>query len=164
MLPTGEHKPAMMSAIRELVDFIGDRQLDQKLGEALNDTFGQGTAKYSNLVMLLRHGIEEGWACYTEILGPDYRRGRIADPSTETRGFSIESSMIKDRVGNYHVHTRGEINMVAPIDETGQFCGQGAGWSVFAPGSEHYPTVTGGKVTTLFLLPNGEIEYRAPRS
>ena len=44
MLPTGEHKPAMMSAIRELVDFIGDRQLDQKLGEALNETFGQGTA------------------------------------------------------------------------------------------------------------------------
>jgi 2-hydroxylaminobenzoate mutase len=162
MLPNGEHKPQMLTALRKLTAFIGSRALDKALEEDLNLAYGAGTENYKELARLLDAGVEEGWACYSEIAGPDYRRGRIADPSQDMRGFSIESGMMKDKVGNYHQHTTGEINMVVPVDKTGKFCGRGAGWQVFEPRSCHFPRASDGKITTLFLLPNGEIEYKAP--
>jgi len=164
MLPNGEHKPQMLAALRRLTDFIGTRHLDSKLEHDLNATYGADTDNYAELVRLLNHGISEGCSCYSEITGPDYRRGQIAEPSADFSGFSIESSMIKNVKGKYHRHTRGEINMVIPIDPTGQFCGKGAGWTVFEPGSCHFPEVTGGKINTIYLLPNGEIEYKTPPS
>lgn len=159
VLPTGPHKPAMMAAIGRLLDFIGGRPLDSELEKDLNDRYGAATDGYAELLRLLRIGIDEGWACYAEIDGPDYRRGRLAKPTPETQGFSVESGMLKDVLGNYHRHPLGEINMIGPVDPTGRFCGYGAGWKVFEPNSQHYPTVSGGKVTMLFFLPGGEIEY-----
>lgn len=159
VLPTGAHKPELMAAIDRLLAFIGDRALDAVLEKDLNDQYGANTEGYAELLRLLRIGIDEGWACYAEIDGPDYRRGRIAKPSIETRGFSVESGMLKDVLGNYHRHPLGEINMIGPVDPTGRFCGHGAGWKVFEPNSQHYPTVSGGKVTMLFFLPGGQIEY-----
>lgn len=159
VLPSGPHKAEFMGQVVALLDFIGDRPLDQQLEAALNDAYGASTHRYASLLRLLRVGISEGWACYAEIDGPDYRRGRIAKPSIETHGFSVETGMLKDVPGNYHRHPRGEINMIGPVDPTGRFCGHGAGWKVFPPDSRHYPTVTGGKVTMLFFLPGGEIEY-----
>lgn len=161
VLPNGPHKDEFMREVRALLDFIGNRSLDQTLENSLNHHYGAGTQHYARLLRLLRVGIDEGWACYAEIDGPDYRRGRIAKPSTDTHGFSVETGMLKDVLGNFHCHPRGEINMIGPVDPTGRFCGSGAGWKVFPPDSRHYPTVTGGKVTMLFFLPNGEIEYVA---
>ena len=161
-LPEGASKPAMLEAVRELLDFIGEKPLDAELQVQLNDRFGPATERFATLLALLRKGIDEGWACYAEIAGPDYRRGRIAQASGGTHGFTVESGMLRNVPGNYHRHPRGEINMIGPVDETGKFCGSGAGWRVFPPNSSHFPTVTGGTVTLLFLLPNGEIEYRDP--
>ena len=161
-LPTGPSKPAMMAAVKRLLDFIGGKPLDKNLEALLNEHYGAGTPGYAELLKLLRKGGEEGWAFYAEITGPDYRRGRIATPSGETHGLSVESGLLTNVKGNYHRHPLGEINMIGPVDATGQFCGHGAGWKVFPPDSEHYPTVTGGAVTMLFFLPNGEIEYKSP--
>lgn len=149
----------MMAAVADLLAFVGGRPLNDELEQALNLHYGADTEPYRNLLALLRTGIEEGWACYAEIDGPDYRRGRIASAAPETHGFSVESGMLKDVLGNYHRHPRGEINMIGPVDPDGRFCGSGAGWKVFGPDTRHYPTVTGGKVTMLFFLPDGEIEY-----
>jgi len=162
MLPTGAHKPAFMNAVHTLLDFIGAKPLGKALEVQLNEHYGPDTAAYSELLRLLRTGIDEGWACYAEITGPDYRRGRIAESSPATNGFSVETGKLRNVLGNYHRHPMGEINMIGPVDETGQFCGHGAGWKVFEPGSRHFPTVTGGTVTMLFLLPHGEIEYQDP--
>jgi hypothetical protein len=162
VLPTGPHKPILMAAVDKLLDFIKDKPLDAQLEAELNDLYGAATENYQELLGLLRTGIEEGWACYAEIDGPDYRRGRLAKPSSETHGFSVETGMLKNVLGNYHEHPLGEINMIGPVDATGQFCGSGAGWKVFPPKSRHYPTVTGGKVTMLFFLPEGKIEYLTP--
>lgn len=159
ILPTGPHKSALMNAVAELLNDIHAMPLDSQLEAFLNDRYGAHTDRYARLLQLLRTGIEEGWACYAEIDGPDYRRGRLAKPSADTRGFSVETGMLKDVLGNYHRHPQGEINMIGPVDATAQFCGHGAGWKVFPPDSRHYPTVTGGKVTMLFFLPSGEIEY-----
>lgn len=161
-LPDGPSKPAMLGAVHELLDFIDGKPLDEQLEIQLNQRYGAHTEGYRRLLTLLRQGIDEGWACYSEIDGPDYLRGRIAEASAATHGFTVESGKLKNVRGNYHRHPKGEINMIGPVDATGQFCGSGAGWRVFAPDTMHYPTVTGGLVTLLFFLPEGQIEYRVP--
>lgn len=161
-LPSGPSKPALIEAVRELLDFVGDKPLDAALEAQLNERYGASTYRFNRLLTLLRAGIAEGWACYNEITGPDYRRGRIAPASDATHGFTVESGKLRNVLGNYHRHPRGEINMIGPVDATGQFCGHGAGWRVFEPDSRHYPTVTGGTVTLLFFLPGGQIEYQDP--
>ena len=158
-LPTGTNKPALISRLDELIAFIGARELDAELEAALNDEFGPHTTRFQEIKRLLRTGIEEKWACYAEIGGPDYRRGRLGVAPGSPHEFVIESARLKDVKGNYHLHPLGEINMIQPIDSEGRFCGSGEGWKVFAPGTSHYPTVTGGACTFVFLLPKGEIEY-----
>jgi hypothetical protein len=163
MLPSGPHKARMLELVGEVCAYIGNHPLDDALAERLNSRFGVRTPGYEEMSQLLQRGVEEQWAAYVEIEGPDYRRGRIADPSSETVGLSVESGLLANVKGQYHCHTRGEINMIIPLEPGANFCGTGAGWRVFAPMSEHYPTVAG-RALILFFLPGGEIEYRAPPS
>lgn len=159
-LPTGPHKPELVARLEQLVAFIGDSPLDAVLEDRLNRHFGPQTPAFREMTRLLRIGIGEGWACYAEIGGTDYRRGRLGVAGDGVHDFVIESARLKDVKGNYHRHPLGEINMIQPVDPDGRFCGSGQGWKVFAPGTSHYPTVTGGACTFIFLLPKGEIEYR----
>ena len=158
-LPTGAHKSQLMAHLNSLIEFIGDSPLDEKLETRLNTTFSQQSKKYQEMTRLLRIGIEEGWACYEVINGENYRRGRLANSSNDVHEFAIQSACLKDVKGNYHTHTLGEINMIQPVDSSSTFCGAGAGWKVFAPGTSHHPTVEGGLCTFIFLLPKGKIEY-----
>ncbi|NWA45683.1 DUF4863 family protein [Pseudomonas gingeri] len=162
VLPSGPSKPEMMAAVASVLSFLKDKPLDEQLEIELNQRFGATSEVYSELLRLLRVGIEEGWACYAEIDGPDYRRGQLAKSTENANGYSVETGMLKNVLGNYHLHPQGEINMIGPEDDGATFCGNGAGWKVFAPGSQHFPTVKGGKVTMLFFLPGGEIEYMDP--
>ena len=50
--------------------------------------------------------------------------------------------------------------MIMPIDSSARFDGQSEGWKVYAPDSGHFPIVTGGKAWILYLLPNGEIDFK----
>jgi hypothetical protein len=49
--------------------------------------------------------------------------------------------------------------MIVPITGEARFDGKGRGWYVYAPGSSHAPTVTGGSAYVLYLLPDGAIEF-----
>lgn len=158
-LPSGSHKPKLIAHLDELIAFIGDRELDAELEAALNDKYGAHTPHFQEIKRLLRLGIDEQWACYVEIDGADYRRGRIGTAPDSTHDFVIESARLRNVKGNYHKHPLGEINMIQPVDAGSTFCGSGEGWKVFAPGTSHYPTVSGGTCTFVFLLPKGEIEY-----
>lgn len=158
-LPTGPHKPALIALLDELIAAIGARELNADLEAMLNDQFGPHTEHFQACTKLLRTRIEENWACYKQIEGPDYRRGRLGVAPESPHDFVIESARLKNIKGHYHRHPLGEINMIQPLDPDGQFCGSGEGWKVFAPGTSHYPTVTGGACTFVFLLPKGEIEY-----
>ncbi|WP_321930967.1 4-hydroxylaminobenzoate lyase [Paraburkholderia guartelaensis] len=161
MLPSGSHKEEMMQVLGRLFNEIRERALDADLETLLNREFGAHSETYAQLTRLLKLGMEEGWAAYVEIEGADYRRGRIAEPSHETAGMSVESGLLRDVKGQYHCHTTGEINMIIPLEEGAQFCGHGAGWRVFPPLSEHFPTVTG-KALMMYFLPGGKIEYHTP--
>lgn len=161
MLPSGPHKAELMERVRRLCDEIRAMPLDAALEARLNREYGAGTEAYARLVTLLKVGVEEGWAAYADIDGKDYRRGRIAEPSDETAQMSVESGLLRDVKGQYHCHTKGEINMIVPLEAGAQFCGHGAGWRVFPPMSEHFPTVSG-RALMMYFLPGGEIEYRTP--
>ncbi|MFM0005117.1 DUF4863 family protein [Paraburkholderia dipogonis] len=161
MLPHGQHKEEALGIIHRLCDDIRSRPLDNALELFLNEEYGAGTEAYETLARLLKVGVEEGWVGYVEIEGPDYRRGRIADPSPETGNMSVDAGLLRDVKGQYHCHTNGEINMVMPLEADAAFCGRGAGWLVFPPKSEHFPTVSG-KALIMFFLPGGEIEYFTP--
>lgn len=161
MLPFGPHKQEFVDRVHGLCESIRGLPLDDELEARLNRDFGAATESYARLVWLLKAGVEEGWAAYVDIQGADYRRGRIAESSYETSGMSVESGLLRDVKGQYHCHTKGEINMIIPLEAGAQFCGHGAGWRVFPPMSEHYPTVTG-RALMMYFLPGGEIEYRTP--
>ena len=66
---------------------------------------------------------------------------------------------MEDIVGPRHRHPNGEIDMVIPENDDGEFDGHGKGWVVYGPGSAHSPTVTGGRVFVLYLLPEGAIDF-----
>ncbi|MBR7964572.1 DUF4863 family protein [Burkholderia vietnamiensis] len=158
MLPSGPHKAELLTLLGTLCNNIRALPLDAALEARLNDRYGASTHAYAQLVKLLKLGVEEGWVAYTEVEGNDYRRGRIAESSSDTSNLSVESGLLRDVKGQFHCHTRGEINMIIPLSEGAQFCGHGAGWRVFPPMSEHFPTVTG-KALMMYFLPGGEIDY-----
>jgi len=163
MLPSGEHKSELLEILHRVFDDIRGRPLDAALDDRLNRQFGVASETYASLARLLKLGVEEGWVAYVPIEGADdYRRGRIAEASVATAGMTVESGLLRDVKGQYHCHTQGEINMIIPIDATARFSGRGAGWAVFPPLSEHFPTVDGGMALMMYFLPGGEIEYRSP--
>ena len=45
------------------------------------------------------------------------------------------------------------------VDGAPLFDGNPPGWTVYAPGSQHVPTVSGGLMLILYLLPLGAIEF-----
>ncbi len=161
MLPTGKHKPEMLGLLGTIIDDIRGRALDAALESRLNERFGAGSDAYQNLRRLLELGIDEGWVAYVDIQGAAYRRGCIAEPAAQTAELSVESGLLENVKGQYHCHTLGEINMIMPIDADANFCGHGAGWKVFPPMSEHFPTVKG-RALMMYFLPQGRIEYKAP--
>jgi hypothetical protein len=85
MVPTGKHKPELMKLVGEVLGDLEGRPLDAEMESRLNEHFGPQTATYRRLSELLSAGVEEGWAAYVDIQGPNYRRGRLAEPSTKPR-------------------------------------------------------------------------------
>jgi Domain of unknown function (DUF4863) len=156
------------------LDEIKDMTPSAKVEQWLNSTYGPGTSLYDDLARLIKAGIEEGWAANVEIDGPRYRRSRIAEPTAETFNFSITAVYMNSMDGaqadpeqtfrgDYHAHPYGEMNMVVPLNAGAKLAGPngwcGAGWTVPAPGSHHYPEVKGGSLIALFFLPAGRISY-----
>jgi hypothetical protein len=84
--------------------------------------------------------------------------GRVAKASPETLGFSIDV-VVMDGAGPRHRHPNGEANFCIALEGTPRFDGEPPGWVVLPPTSDHVPTVTGGKMLIVYLLPEGAIEW-----
>jgi 2-hydroxylaminobenzoate mutase len=161
MVPTGKHKPELLRHLALIMSDLKGRPLDEALEIRLNKLFGPETPTYREISRLLKVGLEEGWVAYVDIQGATYRRGRIAEPCADTVEMSVESGLLQDVRGQYHCHTFGEINMIIPLTPEATFCEHGAGWRVFTPMSEHFPTVRG-QALMMYFLPHGKIEYKTP--
>lgn len=147
--------------VTKVTGAIAGKPVDGALGDELNTTFPAGGDVFAELSQALRTGIDEGWLCAREHGGIKY--GRVIEASPETHDFSVDVVEMVDVVGPYHVHPKGEIDMIVPETATANFDGKGKGWLVYEPGSGHKPTVANGKAIVLYLLPDGEIEFTRPK-
>jgi hypothetical protein len=138
---------------------IAGRPLDGALQAWLNGHVGPDSDAFRALKASCEAGVSEGWLCQRE--GGGIRYGRVFKPSAELSGFSVDVVDMDDVAGPYHVHPQGEIDLIMPLDEGARFDGHPAGWRVCAPGSGHRPTVTGGRALVLYLLPDGQIDFKA---
>ena len=147
--------------VTNVTERIAGKPVDAALDEELNRTFPAGGDVFAELSAALRTGIDEGWLCAREHGGIRY--GRVIEASPETHGFSVDVVEMDDVVGPYHVHPKGEVDMIVPETASAVFDGRGKGWLVYGPGSGHKPTVANGKAIVLYLLPDGEIEFTRPK-
>lgn len=94
---------------------------------------------------------------------PECRYSRLvkADAGNAAlHGFSVDL-VCMTAPGPRHKHPRGEVNLCFALEGAPRFDGQPEGWVVFPPGSEHVPTVTGGRMLIAYFLPGGAIEWSA---
>lgn len=139
---------------------VAGRPLDAALAHDLNDSLPGDGADVAAIARACREAIRDGWMCSREAGGIRY--GRVVKPGPATHGYSVDVVEMDGVVGPHHRHPNGEIDLVMPVDATATFDGQGAGWVVYGPGSAHSPTVAGGRVLVLYLLPQGAIEFTPP--
>ena len=104
---------------------------------------------------LCEHGLDGGWLV-PHPAGPHVRYGRF---HKDLGGYAIDAVVMENAQGRGHTHTRGEINMCFPLNGVTRFDGLAPGWVVFAPGSHHVPTVTGGTMLFLYFTPGGEVVW-----
>ena len=124
------------------------------LNSRLDPFGGEGQAVTMALVALL----ESGAICDRGEL--PVRWSRAAKPSEETLGFSIDT-VLMNGAGPRHRHPKGEANFCVALEGEPTFDGQGPGWVVLAPDSVHVPTVEGGTMLIVYLLPDGAMEFLA---
>lgn len=148
---------AFTDAIQMITSRIVGQAVDAKLQSFLNENFPPGGEAFDDLAELCRQGIDEGWLCDREHGGVKF--GRIVKPGPQSHGFSADVVLMKDLMGPYHGHPKGEIDMIIPQSRQAQFDGRGQGWLVYEAESEHFPTVTDGEAIVLYLLPEGEIDF-----
>jgi Domain of unknown function (DUF4863) len=86
------------------------------------------------------------------------RWSRAAKPSEDSAGFSIDT-VLMNGAGPRHRHPKGEANFCISMEGEPTFEGQPAGWVVLPPDSVHVPTVAGGTMLIVYLLPDGAMEF-----
>jgi hypothetical protein len=84
--------------------------------------------------------------------------GRVTKAVPESDDFSIDV-VDMNGPGPHHVHPGGEVNYCIALDGEPRFDGHAPGWVVMPPGSGHVPTVSGGRMLIVYLLPQGKIEF-----
>ncbi len=86
------------------------------------------------------------------------RWGRAAKATPETLEQSIDV-VVMNGPGPLHRHPLGEVNYCIALEGQPRFDGEEPGWVVFPPESRHVPTVSGGTMLIVYLLPKGQIEF-----
>jgi len=84
--------------------------------------------------------------------------GRVAKAGAPSLDFSIDVVHMNG-AGPRHRHPNGEVNYCLALDGQPTFDGHPPGWVVFPPDSAHVPTVAGGTMLIVYLLPQGAIEF-----
>jgi hypothetical protein len=123
---------------------------------ALARRLAPGSGEAAELNARLRELLEAGQVAQNGEL--PVRWGRVAKATEETLGYSIDVVHMTG-AGPRHRHPTGEIDWCVPLEGEPTFDGRGAGWVVLPAGSEHVPTVAGGAMLIVYLLPEGRIEF-----
>lgn len=133
-----------------------------ELAALLNARWPTSSPAIEAVAVALRTGVAQGWLC--ERGEPDARFSRLAKPSADTLGCSLDVVSLRGAALE-HGHPAGEITLAVgatATDEDARFDGHRAGWIVLPAGSRHIPTVTGGRMILLYALPRGAIDWARP--
>jgi len=123
---------------------------------ALQQSFPLDGAFMSALFEHLEAGVIAGTLCFRG--EAPVRWSRVFKAAPESHGLSADA-VLMSAPGPRHRHPNGEIDLCFALDGAPRFDGNPPGWTVYPPGSEHVPTVTGGTMLILYLLPGGAIEF-----
>jgi hypothetical protein len=104
------------------------------------------------LKALFVEGRQAGWLCHRENAGVRFSRVHKGP------GLSVDAVHMQGP-GPGHTHGKGEIDLCFAVSGEPRFDGQPEGFVVYPPGSWHVPTVTGGVMDILYLLPDGAITF-----
>lgn len=147
----------LQKLLNPVTDHVSNSTVSSELSDDLNRTFPEGGETFDAIERACHEAIAEGWMCNQGVAGR--RFGRVIKPGIQTGGLSVDVVELDNFVGPHHTHPNGEICMIMPVDKDAKFDGLPRGWCVFEPGSDHHPTVTGGKALVLYMLPEGKIEF-----
>lgn len=143
--------------LRPVIDAVKGTEWDTHLETELNNRFPPEGEVVRTITEACHAAIGEGWMCKHGEAPLKY--GRVIKPIEETANMSVDVVDMENIAGPRHRHPNGEVCLTMPIDENATFDGCGAGWCVNAPGTQHSPTVKGGRALVLYLLPDGAIDF-----
>jgi hypothetical protein len=123
--------------------------------EELESRYPAGGEAASALKRELLSLLDEGRICERGEL--PMRWGRVTKALPESQQFSIDIVQMNG-AGPKHRHPAGEVNFCIATEGSPTFDGNPPGWVVFSPGSQHIPTVEGGMMLIVYLLPDGAME------
>ncbi len=149
----------LLDALRPVLDHLNAMDISDPdaVRDSLNDAFPPGSPVVSELRELFRAGKAGGWLCDRQAGGA--RFSRVAGSTGGAHDFSVDAVSLAGP-GVWHRHTAGEIDLCFAAEGDPRFDGRPEGWVVFGPGSDHVPTVTGGRMDIIYLLPGGAIEWK----
>jgi len=146
------------AGLAELLSFVSLLDLGDPAGavaqlEARYPLDGDTVAGISRALFA---GMKEGTVC--DRGGDDLRYSRLFGPSAASYELSADAVWMRT-AGPHHTHPQGEVDLCLSDDGAPTFDGRAPGWTVYGPGSSHTPTVRGGSMMILYLLPGGAIEF-----
>lgn len=140
-----------------VIDLVARSEINRDLEQSLHQQFPPGSGLFNAIEQACHTAIQAGWMCAE---GQEGRRfGRVIEATDDSSRLSVDVVDLKNVIGPHHRHPNGEICMIMPITPKAQFNSRGAGWCVYPPNSEHFPTVKSGQALVLYLLPEGAIEF-----
>lgn len=145
----------LLAALKPLVDVIATLAPTDDAKAVLEERFALDSDAMQTLRQLVRAGIEDGSLCDREAGGVRFSRVQKAGGDDE---LSIDAVHMSSP-GPGHTHPNGEFDLCFAVDGAPTFDGNPEGWTVYAPGSWHVPTVEGGVMDILYFLPGGAIRF-----
>ncbi|MDP6962991.1 MAG: DUF4863 family protein [Planctomycetota bacterium] len=144
--------------IRELLEFVAQLDLSdaKSAKEKLDAAFPFESDKVQQWGAMMREAVDNGTMCNHGEAPMQF--SRIFKNSAETCDLSADA-VLMNGAGPNHIHPQGEVDLCFAVDGEPRFDGNEPGWTVYAAGSQHIPTVKGGTMLILYLLPNGAFEF-----
>ncbi|MCA9001182.1 MAG: DUF4863 family protein [Planctomycetes bacterium] len=151
-------KPATVDLFLPLLRAAQGLDLSQprKAAQELESRFPADSAEADALRDALKAHLAAGTIC--DRGEAPMKFGRVSKATPESLNFSIDI-VDMDGPGPKHKHPQGEVNFCVALEGEPKFDGNGPGWVVFPPESVHIPTVSGGRMLIVYLLPAGAMEF-----
>ena len=137
-------------AVAEL-DLTDPRQAESALARQFPDDV------LAPIGAMLRAARDEGWLTPRRA-SAEVAFGRVTKALPETHGVSIDAVDMTGP-GAEHVHPNGEVSLCVVDEGAPRFCGRPPGFVAMPPGSQHIPTVEGGRMVIVYFLPAGAIQF-----